>query len=71
MVGCTSISAAAFHNIGFTKCAGFMTMHNNCLQRSRAARTALDISVGWVRVVIHQSSCIISNSLSAKYSCMS
>ena len=71
MVGFTIITTAAFHNIGFAKCAGFMTMHHNCLQRSRAARTALGVGVGWVRMIIHQSYCIISNSLSAKYSSMS
>jgi hypothetical protein len=53
MIGFTSVAAAAFHNIRFAKCAGFMPMHHNCLQRSRAAWTALDIGVGWVRVVIH------------------
>jgi len=53
MIGFTSISAAAFCNVGFTKCAGFMPMHHNCLQRSRAARTALDIGIGWVRVIVH------------------
>ena len=28
-------------------------MHHNCLQRSSAARAALDVGVSWVRVVIH------------------
>jgi hypothetical protein len=53
MVGFTSITTAAFCDVGFAKCAGFMTMHNNCLQRSRAAWTALDIGVAWVCVIIH------------------
>jgi hypothetical protein len=59
VISIKGIARAAFHDVGFTECTGFMAMHNNCLQRRSAARAALNVGIIWMRVVIHQFSCII------------
>lgn len=48
-----SVPRAAFHDVGFTIRASFVTMHNDCLQRSRATWAALNIGVDRMCVVIH------------------
>lgn len=57
MVGFTSVAATTFSDIGFAKCACFMPVNNNRLQWSCTARTALNVSVGWVRVIVHFNWC--------------
>jgi len=53
VISITRIARAAFHDVRFTMRASFMTMHNDSLQRSRAAWAALNMGVGGMCVVIH------------------
>ena len=53
MIRNTSVPRAAFHDVRFTMRASFVTMHDDCVQRSRATWAALNMGVGRMCVVIH------------------
>ena len=52
MISITRIASAAFDDVGFKECTGFMAMHYNRLQRRCTVWAALNVGIVWLRVVI-------------------